>query len=163
MTRSYTEADFEHLSWHDCHVWRIELDGGDPDARDWTSDLVLDVDFISEWLCAEDGGGRFRVAPATLAFHGVTDLRIDIDWGSSGSQRGLHEVSIDRIERAPILDQKVHLDRPYYRWTIRLNWPASGEIAFGAVGFTLTLRAEPVVIGEQFLSRRERERLTASA
>jgi hypothetical protein len=162
VARSYTEADFEHLSWHDCHVWRIDLHAGDPAASDWTSDLVLDVDFIAEWLCEIDGGGQFRVAPATLAFHGVTDLRINIDWGRSGFRSTLHEVSIDRIERAPIPDQKVYLDRPYYSWTIRLNWPASGEIAFGAVGFTLTLWAEPIVIGEQRLSRRERQRLTGA-
>jgi hypothetical protein len=80
---------------------------GDPEKKDWTSDLVLDVDFIAEWLCEVGGGARFRVAPATLVFHGVTDLRIDIDWGSSGFQCALHEVSIDRIERAPIQDQKV--------------------------------------------------------
>jgi hypothetical protein len=161
MATSYTESDFEHLSWHDCRLWRIEVRAGDPDEGDWTSDLVLDVDFIVDWLC-EVGGSRFRVAPATLAFHGVTDLRINVEWGSSGFQCALHEVSIDRIERVPIQDQKVYLDRPYYGWTIRLNWPRSGEIAFGAVGFTLTLRSLPVLTDKQSLSRRERARLTGA-
>jgi hypothetical protein len=159
---AYTESDFDRLSWHDCHVWRLELRAGDPETNDWTSDLVLDLDFIAEWLCEVGGGARFRVAPATLVFHGVTDLRIGIDWGSTGFQCALHEVSIDRIERAPIQDQKVFLDRPYYRWIIRLNWPSSGEIAFGAVGFTLTLRGEPVLIDKQSLSRLERTRLAGA-
>jgi len=56
-------------------------------------------------------------------------------------------------------DQKVHLDRPYYAWTIQLNWPQSGELFFGAVGFTQTLLAEPVLLDRQWLSPDERSRL----
>ena len=160
MAISDTEADFDRLSWHDCHIWAVELRAGDPDEGDWTSDLALDVDYILEWLCGLDNRGQFRVAPATLVFHGVTDLRITIDWGRSGFQYSLHELSIDGIERELVRDQKVYLDRPYYSWTIRLNWPSAGQIAFGAVGFTQTLRAEPVLIEKQSFSLRERDRLT---
>ena len=157
---THTEADFERLSWHDCHIWGLEFRAGEPDEGDWTSDLVLDVDFIAEWLCGVSGGAQFRVAPATLAFHGVTDPRINIDWGQSGFQVALHGVSIDSIERERVSGQKVFLDRPYYRWRILLNWPKAGEIAFGAVGFTQTLLAEPVVTDKQHLSLRERSILT---
>jgi hypothetical protein len=158
---THTEADFDRLSWHDCHIWAIELRAGDPDKQDWTSDLALDIDFIVEWICAVDGRAQFRVAPATLVFHGVTDPRIDINWGSSGFRVALHPVSIGRVERKPVQDQKVYLDRPYYDWTIHLNWPDGGEIAFGAVGFTQTLRAEPVSTENQCLSRSERTRLAS--
>ncbi len=157
----YTEADFDRLSWHDCHIWAIELRAGDPDNGDWTSDLAFDIDFIVEWICGVGGGAQFRVAPATLLFHGVTDPRIAIDWGCAGAQVALHPVSISNVERELIQDQKVYLDRPYYSWKIRLNWPASSEIAFGAVGFTLTERAEPVLTDKQCLSFRERNRLTS--
>lgn len=161
MRTTYTETDFERLSWHDCHIWGVALRVGDPDEDDWTSDLALDIDFIVDWICEVAGGdARFRVAPATLTFHGVTDLRIRIDWGDSGFQVALHEVSIDRIEREPVREQKVHLDRPYYSWRIRLNWPQTGEIVFGAVGFTQTLLAEPVLTDRQHLSLSERDRLT---
>ena len=156
VTLTFTEADFERLSWHDSHIWAVALRAGNPDDGDWTSDLVLDIDFIVEWVCGVGGGGRFRVAPATLVFHGVTDPKIDIDWGRSGFQVALHPVSIGSVEREPIQDQNVHLDRPYYRWRIRLNWPDGGEIAFGAVGFTQSLRAEPVLTDNQCLSLRER-------
>ena len=155
---TYTDADFDRLSWHDCHLWAIELRAGNADDNDWTSDLVLDIDFILEWICGVGGCAQFRVAPATLVFHGVTDLKIDIDWGRSGFQAALHPAAIDHIDREQIRDQKVYLDRPYYRWSIRLNWPDSGEIAFGAVGFTQRLRAEAIVTGRQHLSRRERAR-----
>jgi len=157
----YTEADFEKLSWHDCHIWRVELRAGDPDDGDWTSDLALDIDFIVDWACGVGGGGQFRVAPATLVFHGVTDLRITVDWGDTGFRVALHEVSIDRIEREVVRDQKVYLDRPYYSWQIKLNWPQSSQIAFGAVGFTQTLLAEAILTDQQKLSLRQRRRQTS--
>lgn len=81
---------------------------------------------------------------------------IDIDWGNSGHQVALYQIVIASVERELIQDQKVHLDRPYYAWKIRLNSPDSGEISFGALGFTQTLRSEPVLTEEQHLSLKER-------
>lgn len=152
------ESDFDDLSWHDCHIWALELRAGDPEQGDWTSDLALDIDFIVDWVCGTDGGGQFRVAPATLVFRGVTDLRVAVDWGASNFQVALHPASIDGITREQIHDSKVYLDRTYYRWKIGLNWPAGGEITFGASGFTQTLRADPVLTERQHLTLRERTR-----
>ncbi|MBZ5537563.1 MAG: hypothetical protein LAO31_16525 [Acidobacteriia bacterium] len=157
---NWTEADFDHLSWHDCHIWGIELRAGDPDEANWTSDLAFDIDFIVEWICGSGDPGQFRVAPATLVFHGVTDPKIAIDWGRSAFQVSLHPASIDHVERERIRDQKVYLDRPYYRWRIHFNWPGSSEITFGAVGFPQTLRAKPVLTEKQCLSFSQRSRLT---
>lgn len=154
MTATCTHAEFERLSWHDCVIWGLELHPPDPEAGDWRCDLVLDIDFIVEWLCGvgREDPTRFRVAPATLRFDAVSDLRIAIDWGSSGAM--LHEASIDRIEREP--SPTAPRDRPRYRWRIALNWPRSGEIVLEAAGFTQTLRAEPIVTERQSLARRER-------
>jgi hypothetical protein len=159
VTTKYSDADFEHLSWHDCHLWAVRFDVGDPDEDDWTSDLILDLDFIVEWTRPSPDAFAFRVAPATLVFEGVTDPRIAIEWARTGFQGALHPVSIDRITRERVQEQKVYLDRPYYSWRIALNWP-EGEITFGAVGFTQTLLAEPVLASSQHLSRSERRRLT---
>lgn len=156
---TYTEADFTRLDWHDCHIWGFELRVGNPDEDDWTHDLALDIDFIVEWLCGLDGFAQFKVAPATLVFHGVTDPRIAIDWGDSGFQVAPYGVSIDRIQRERLTEQKVYLDQPYFKWTIALNMPPGGEIVFGAVGFTQTLLAEPVLTSNQHLSLRERTAL----
>jgi len=155
-----TEADFEQMSWHDCHIWRVEFAVGNPDEGDWTSDLIIGLDFIVEWLCGVGGNTRFRIAPATLVFHGVTDPKIAIDWGDSGHRVAIHEISIARILREPVQDQKVYLDRPYYHWRIELNWPQGGEISFGAVGFSQTLLVQPVVCERQHLSLGERRQLT---
>jgi hypothetical protein len=87
----------------------------------------LDIDVIVEWICGAGGGGQVPVASATLIFPGVTDPKIAIDWGRAGSQVALHPVSIGSVERELIGDQRVYLDRPYYRWTIRINWPDSSE------------------------------------
>lgn len=155
----HTEADFDKLSWHDCHIWAVEIRCGDPDEGDWTSDLALDIDFIEEWIGGVGLDTRFRVAPASLVFHGATDPKIDIDCEGSGLQVAVHPFSIGSIDREPLEDQRVYLDRPYFRWRIRLNWPEGGEITFGAVGFTQTLRAEPIVTDQQCLTRSERTRL----
>ena len=156
MQTTQTEADFEQMSWHDCNIWRLDFMVGDPDEGDWTNDLVVGIDFIVEWLCGIDGATKFKIAPATLAFHGVTDPKIGIDWGQTGL---MHEVSIHQILREPIRDQKAYPGRPYYRWRISLNWPKGGEISFGAVGFTQTLLAEPILCESQHLPLKERNRL----
>lgn len=160
MERQVTEADFERLSWHDDTIYGLSFEVGDPERNQWHSDLVFDIDHIVEWLRdqagRETGRFRFRVAPATLTFHGVTDLTIDVDWGDSGHRTALHEVSIDAVTREPVENQKICLDRPYYRWRIALNWPRGGEIAFGASGFTQSLRAEPLLRDQQKLSSAER-------
>ena len=160
MPTQHTEVDFETLSWHDCHIWRFDLQVGDPAEDDWTNDLVVGIDFIIEWLCGVDRSIKFKIAPATLAFHGVTDPKIAISWGETGFQASIFQPSIGKIVREPIADQKVFLDRPYYRWRIALNWPEGGEITFGAVGFTQTLLAAPIISDRQHLSLKERSRLT---
>lgn len=153
----WTQSDFDQLSWHDCHIWTLAIGAGDPDISDWTSDLILDLDFIVEWICGVEKRFQFRIAPATLTFHGVTDLRIGVEWGDGALQAAIHPMSIDRIERERVEEQKVFLDRPYYRWRIRLNWPVGGELVLGAVGFTQRLRAEPVMSARQHLTRHERQ------
>jgi hypothetical protein len=156
MAAPQTNEDFPNLSWHDNHIYGIHFA-----IRNWDADLEFDIDYIVEWICGVDGGAQFRVAPVTLAFHNVTDLKLDIDWGDSGCQVALHEVSIHQIERERITNQKICLDRPYYRWTIETNYPRPGTIAFGASGFTQTLRAEPITQDQQKLSRESRSRYSA--
>lgn len=147
-----TEAEFERLSWHDDTLYGLRIEVGDVARGDWRAELVLDLDHIVEWVCEDGKPIRFRVAPATLTFHDVTDLKLAADWGDSGHRTMLHEASIDGITREPVADQKICLDRPYYRWRIGFNWPGGGEIAFGASGFTQRLRATPVLQDEQKLS-----------
>jgi hypothetical protein len=162
MAQPSSSLDFDDLTWHDNALYGVRLDVGDCARGDWHADLLLDIDHIVEWLCGVDRCIRFRVAPATLSFHDVTDLRIAIDCGDSGGQIALHALSIHAITRERIRDQKISLDRPYYRWRIALNWPQGGMLTFGASGFAQTLRAEPVLLDQQQLSPADRIRAGAT-
>jgi len=155
---TYTEADFDGLSWHDCSIWGLEFRVGDFEDDDALSDLALDIDFIVDWVCGVGTRPQFRVAPASLVFHGVTSLRISLADMHSDYQTALYPLQIRRIERRPVADQKVYLDRRYDAWTIHLNTPSPGEIHFGAVAFTQRLRADPVLIESQRLSFSGRRR-----
>lgn len=139
-----TQETFEQTSWHDDTLHGLSLFTGDIANNDWRSELILDIDHIAEWVKGGDGAFCFDVAPATLIFHGVTDLAIDLKWPKSGFQVCDLHAHIDRIERTRIADQKVHLDRPYYSWRILFNSPDGGAISFGAWGYTLDFRSEPV-------------------
>ncbi len=151
-------SDFEGLSWHDDTLYGLRFEIGDSFRGDWRADLVLDIDHIVAWVRGEAGQFRFRVAPATLVFHGVTDLKIAIDWGDSGDRTALQVASIAGITREPVPDQEGYPVREHYRWRIALNGPQGGEIAFGARGFTQTLRAEPVLLDQQRLPAGARRR-----
>ena len=144
-------SDFDGTSWHDDTVYGLRFEVGDSFQGDWRADLVLDIDHIVEWICGTDGGFQFRVAPATLTFHGVTDLKIAIDWGDCGDRTALHEATIAGITREPVPDQPGYPAREHYRWRIALNWPQGGAIGFGAKGFAQALRAEPLLLDEQRL------------
>ena len=139
---------FDPYAWHDCSLWRLGLQIGGPDQGDWLSDVVLDIDFICEWLRGPDNGMQFRVAPATLVFHNASGLKVNFDWGPVDPRVMLHEVAIDRIEREPIENS--------YSWTVHANWPAGGAIAFGASDYTQTLLGEPLLLDRQNLTRPER-------
>jgi hypothetical protein len=137
--RVVSNADFDELSWHDALIRGIEFRVGDPAAGDFTADLVLQLDVVTAVSCGIDVPPSVEYTPATLAFHGVTDPSIRLEWMRSGYQVAVHPVSIHRIHRAqqPIEEQKVGRGRPYYLWRIEVNWP-EGEMTFGADDFTQT-------------------------
>jgi hypothetical protein len=150
-----TDALPEDFSWHDNLIYGLRFEVGDPARNDWQIDLAFDIDHIVEWLCGSDGRASFRVAPATLTFHEVTDLVLNIDCSDETYPRTLHELSIDRITAAPATGPFATA-RPYWRYTIALNLPQGGSINFGASGFSQVLRAPPVLTTEQRLAPAER-------
>lgn len=151
MSKASRMDDFEALSWHDNIIYAVRFDLGDTFQGDWHQDLVFDIDYIAEWLRGADGGVKFKVAPATLTFHQVTDLRVEIDFGDSGCQMGINEPSIAEITRERVDDPQRFPARDYYRWRIALNLPPGGAITFGARGLTQTLRAAPSLCDAQRL------------
>jgi hypothetical protein len=148
MQRVWTEVDFDELSWHDNSVHAFRLVEGDHGI----GELILDLDHIVEWIEAEKAC-RFRVAPAELRFHNVTDLRMTLDYSSPTA--ALTPFTLDGIRCG-----RTAGDRSRH-WTLNINWPV-GHISFFATGFTQTLTAEPLVSAKQSLDRIERVQYIAT-
>jgi hypothetical protein len=140
-----TEAHFAEMSWHDNHVHGLQIRSGEHGA----GELVLDIDYIVEWLCETDGTCQFRLAPASLTFRDVTDLRIDVDFASVSAALG--PFSIGEIRR-----EFTGSPPAAAAWRIDVNWPR-GAISFHAIGFTQVLRGPAVVKAEQWLEPAERD------
>jgi len=140
----WTESDFEELGWHDNYIHALRLDSE-------KFKLHLDIDHILEWDASDSGCFMFWIAPATLTFNNVSDLKFHSEWGDSSL-----EMSIGKIERGP---EKLSPNAKcrLYDWRIELNWPqAGGSISFEASGFTQALRADPVLQDEQKLPASKR-------
>jgi hypothetical protein len=147
--RTWTEADFEDLGWHDNHVHGFAIREGEYGA----GRLILDLDYICEWRCGTDKRCTFMIAPADLVFRDVTDLRINIDYKNIS----LGPMSLGEIRREVTTRTEKYTG---YRWQLLFNFPA-GEISFEASGFGQSLRASPIPSPHQFLT--EKERCTAGA
>ena len=143
-----TEADFDRMSWDGCRIWKLEIAAGEG-----TADLILGLDLVVDALCGFNREARFKLAPATLTFHTVTDLKVDVDCGNSGHLLMVQPLSIAEINRT------VTTSPSYHAWRIRMGWPRGGAIAFGAAGFTQVLLAEPIISASNFLSGAQRRQM----
>lgn len=134
---SWTEADFETMGWHDCtiHGLRFEQDG------EYQGDLVLDLDYITEWILRPDNSYNFRVAPAQLRFLNVDNLQIRV-------ARRFHQAAeIDDITRASS------------HWVIKLHGylgQEASQIEFDATGYVQELSRPAIVVDRQSLTQSER-------
>ncbi len=143
----WTNADFDQLSWHDNHLHGFTVREGEQAL----GELALDIDFILEWLCDKDSGScEFRIAPATLTFHEVSDLVVALDYVTTTA--ALCPASIGEITRESRADPSGYRT---FNWRIDINWPA-GCIRFIASGFSQILRAAPIVVPQQYLSPGQR-------
>ncbi len=140
-TSQWTEADFDDLSWHDNVVHALRLVEGEYGA----GLLILDIDYILEWLRDDSGEILFRIAPASLEFQDVTHLKITLDYDTPSA--GLTPFSLDRIERR--MERRDRYEA--ILWTLGVNWPI-GSIKFEAKGFRQFLRGPAVVSSQQRLS-----------
>ena len=142
----WTEADFDGMSWHDCQVNSMALD----QDGEWQSDLVIDLDFIVEWLCGTDKRCRFRVAPAVLRFTHVDNLRLDI---SLKLKQPLEIYSVERTEIPTKGYENFH-------WVIKVqNYPDMKEnlVEFDATGFIQELTGRAIETESQNLAGAERK------
>ncbi len=141
-------SDFEAFNWHDNPIHGFGLVEGEYGL----GKLVLDIDYITEWVCSDEGSFSFRIAPADLVFEDVSDLVVSLDYQSCSA--GLTPPSIHVIRREPRTHPNGHQN---FAWHIDINWPSGGYIRFTAPGFTQTLRKEPILSDGQVLDPRDRD------
>lgn len=142
--------NFEKFNWHDnaIHGFRI-VEGADG----CSGELILDIDFIVEWLLPESPNNAFmfRVAPADLTFHDVTNLVISIDYASSTA--AFQPMAIHEIHREIVTYPNGYSS---FAWKIAINWPRNSTISFHSNGFTQVMRKPPLTSDVQHLSPAER-------
>lgn len=138
----WTDADFERMSWHDATLWGMAFQLKD-------HEFVLDIDYIVKWESSpDDGFYRLWIAPATVVFQNVYDLRLDVALD--------FDVVIQDLLRA---DPRVPRNATFiarnteWEWTIDFG---AGSISFRAVGFKQYFRRQPVMNNAQFLPLHER-------
>lgn len=141
----WTEVDFDDMSWHDNAVRAIRIVEGEYGA----GQLQLDIDYILEWVRGDAGQILFKIAPATLEFREVTNLKIALDYETPTA--GLTPFSLDRIERQ--LEQRERYNAVL--WKLVVNWPI-GSITFEATGFRQYLRGPAVLSSAQSLGSQVR-------
>jgi len=118
----------------------------------------LDIDYIFQWIHPKENETYFSfwIAPCTLVFENVWDLRFDIHISSD------IELEIDDIRRdnarearnAAYIDKKTEYD-----WTIETH---QGDITFKSVGFTQYVRKKPVYTSSQLLLPQDRDGVSFS-
>lgn len=141
---------FEDFCWHDNAIHGLRIVESDDGC---SGDLILDIDFILEWVAVQgdDHAFAFKVAPANLTFHEVIDLVVSIDYASSSAAH--QPMTIHEIHREAFTSPSGYSS---FAWKVELNWPRNSFISFRSSGFTQSLRAEPILSGAQYLSPSQR-------
>jgi hypothetical protein len=123
----WTDDDFEQMGWHDCNIYRMQLE----------KDLVFDIDYILKWNKPDLDGLPFTfwIAPVTLVFKAVQHLSFELDYGFS--------------QHFEIND----IDRDGNNWTIATQ---QGDIRFASEGFEQYMRQQPFFSFGQEISYIER-------
>lgn len=148
LNRTETE-NFENMCWHDNAIHGFKIREGDDG---FSGELDLDIDYILEWLPPENNKYQFKISPATLTFHDVTELVISIDYAKSTAS--LQPMTISEIKR----DVKTYPNgHSTFSWEIEMNWPKESFLRFESRGFTQTLRNVLVISERQSLSASERK------
>jgi hypothetical protein len=134
----WTNQDFDLMGWHDATIYAFAL-------KPEQFELLLDIDYILKWVdpVPPDEHYTFWVAPATLVFEGVQDIRIDLDI------RYIQDISLQGVEREGPIASLGNNRISEWMWTLKTN---EGIIKFRASGYTQYFRSEPIETDLQGLS-----------
>lgn len=105
--------------------------------------MSFDLDFIQEWILADDGAYDFYVAPATLTFKNVSNVRISIGLDFN------EPLQINTIKKSTITrDNMFMFTIEFHCIARRRSW-----IKFEASGFRQVVTKRPVRSCVQELDR----------
>lgn len=129
------------------------------DMDSFDSELHFDIDHIIKWVeCSPDENeSLFLMSRGLLKFHNVSDLNMNISWGStrynqySGYQSGLYIIDVKKTRVSSSLTD----NGEYYRWEINTN-NKNCIITFGASSFAIELLGKPLTVNRQYLLNSER-------
>ncbi|MGV3662650.1 MAG: hypothetical protein ACO1TE_20875 [Prosthecobacter sp.] len=126
----WTDADFGQMGWHDVVVHALGFDGAG-------SELLLDLDYLFAWVEPEPPSTCFSfwIAPATLVFHQVWDMKMSYD-----ASLGFQLLEIQRGEERACPHAPPDAPRREWHWTLE---GVEGAISFWAGGYTQHTRHRP--------------------
>ena len=134
----WTESDFEQMGWHDARIHAIAFL---PDSFEF----VLDIDYILRWVRPGESETHYKfwVAPATLVFDNVHDLRIDLEPYAGVEIQDIRREDPQEPKNAEYVGRDTE-----WRWVIEAQ---EGEISLRAAGYKQYFRSEPVFGSQQSL------------
>lgn len=139
----WDESDFEQMGWHDSKIYAIAFEGE-------KFELALDIDYILKWLNPQEGESNFKfwVAPSTLVFRNVRDLKISLEESLNLEIQDLHRMNPQEPKNVKHIPESIEYD-----WTIETT---GGEIFFKSVGYKQYFRKFPVLLESQKIGFKER-------
>lgn len=126
----WSDADFEKIGWHDVVVHALAFDTE-------RYELMLDIDYIFAWVepLPPSQYFSFWLAPVTLVFHNVWELKMQYDASLGFQLQGIVRGE-PRIRPHPLQEGR----KEEYRWTLDGN---EGELSFWATGYSQFTRHAP--------------------
>lgn len=127
----WTDADFDVMGWHDSNIYAVTF-------LSENFEFALDIDYIFQWIHPAENETYFKfwVAPSTLVFENVYDLKFDIKSSLGGG------LEIDYIERTEpkIIEAGDLTGKTDWLWTIGTH---QGEISLRSTSYKQYIRRNP--------------------
>jgi hypothetical protein len=136
----WTETDFQTMGWHDSSIYGLAFQS---DPSTLSSELILDIDYIFQWVHPVPPNLYFSfwIAPATLVFKNVHKLDMHIDQDPPNT----FDLEIADIHR---LEQFAYPNgQPFWKWHIELQ---NGNIYFDSSGYEQFIKQLPVLAGQHY-------------
>ena len=140
----WTDRDFDQVGWHDATVHACAFRMG---PEQWLGTLLLDIDYILEWVQPPAGETSFKfwVAPATLAFEAASALEGEL---------GIHSLppSFNDLRRGPA-DRPEATEMGYEKWVLDGH---DFDLTLLSRGFKQVFRRQPILSSTPMIGLEDR-------